>query len=88
MKSRIALLFVVALMAGSAGTDEASAQDRRWRVRQTPRAEIRPLANRPTTIIPTRQEIASVPEPGQGRLVGYVLNLYPTGRLARMVLNP
>lgn len=88
-KLRTGLLFAITLLVLSSGTSDVSAQDRRWRIRQTtPRTEIRPLANRPTTIIPTRQEIATVPAPGQGRLVGYVLNLYPTGRLARMVLTP
>lgn len=87
MRLRIAMLFVVALVAGFESTNQASAQDRRWRIRQSPRAEIRPLANRPATIIPTREEIAAVPAAGEGRLVGYVLNLYPTGRVARMVLG-
>lgn len=87
MKLRIGVLFVIALLAGSEWMDQASAQDRRWRVRQSSRTEIRPLANPPMTIIPTRQEIANVPAAGEGRLVGYVLNLYPTGRLARMVLR-
>jgi hypothetical protein len=87
MKSRIAMLFVVALLSGSEWTDQASAQDRRWRVRQYRQTEYRPLATAPATIIPTREEIATVPAAGQGRLVGYVLNLYPTGRLARMVLS-
>ena len=87
MKSRICLLSSIVLLAASFSTDDASAADRRWRFRQQSQPAPRPLENRPTTIIPTRQEIAAVPPAGQGRLVGYAVSLYPTARLARIVLG-
>lgn len=44
-------------------------------------------SSRPTTIIPSRAEIAAVPAPGRGRLVRYAINIYPSARLARIVLG-
>ena len=82
MKLRIAVLFTVAVTFACVFQSEASAADRRWRINQ-PSTQ----SSRPTTIIPSRDEIAAVPAPGQGRLVGYALTIYPTARLARMVFG-
>ncbi len=82
MKLRIAVVLTVAVTFGGVSQSEASAAGRRWRISQSSEP-----AARPTTIIPSREEIAAVPAPGQGRLVGYALNVYPTARLARMAIG-
>ena len=82
MKLRIAVLLTVAVTFVSVSQGEASAAGRRIRNSLAPA-----LGPVPTTILPSSAEIMAVPSPGQGRLVGYGLNMYPSARLVRMVFG-
>ena len=82
MKLRIAVLSAVVVTFVSVSHRESSAAE--------PPAQV----NTPTEpaaesfrIIPSRAEIWAVPEPGQGRLAAYGLNLHPGARVARRVLG-
>ncbi len=82
MKFRSALLFAVAVTFICVSQTEASAAGRRGRVSQPTFT-----SSAPTTILPSREEIAAVPAPGQGRLVGYALTIHPGARVARMIIG-
>ena len=82
MKLRIAVLSAVVVTFVSVSHRESSAADQSAQVN----APTVPAAER-TGIIPSRAEIRAVPEPGQGRLAAYGLNLHPGARLARRVLG-
>ena len=82
MKLRIAMLLTVAATFVCVCQTGASAADPREPATQP----TNPAVN-PTTILPSRAEVMAVPAPGQGRLVGYVLNVHPGARLGRMLLG-
>jgi len=85
MTTKIAALLVVAVTFGSLLSDEASAAHRRGGVRMGSRLSYAPVTP-PTTILPTREELR-LRAPGQGRVIGYALNLYPSSRMVRLVLG-
>ena len=82
MKLRIAVLSAVVVTFVSVSHRESSAADPPAQV-NTPTAP----AAESFRIIPSRAEIRAVPEPGQGRLAAYGLNLHPGARLARRMLG-
>lgn len=82
VKLRIAVLFTIAVTFVCVCQTEASAVGRRARVSQPTYS-----AAGPTTILPSSAEVMAIPAPGQGRLVGYVLNVHPGARLGRMVFG-
>lgn len=82
---RFALLFALALTCAALCQQEASAGVFRNRGQG---AQYRPMMQTPATIIPRREDLQNVPAAGGGRMAGYVLNLHPAGRAARMVFYP
>lgn len=87
MNLKLSLMGLAAALVMLTGI-EASAAGRRARVTQ-PSADAVATAPAvvPTTLLPTPAEIVTVPEPGQGRLLSYGLNLHPGARMVRRVLG-
>ena len=83
---RFALLFALALTCAALCQQEASAGV--FRNRSQAQAQYRPMMQTPATIVPRREDLQNVPAAGGGRMAGYVLNLHPAGRAARIVLYP
>lgn len=84
---RFAILFALALTFAPFCQQEASAGVFRNRGGDA-RPEFRPMMQTPATIIPRRTDLQNVPAAGGGRMVGYVANLHPVGRAARMLFYP